>query len=343
VFSSLDFGKFLSKEFPSSPFLSKDSAAPGFDFQNVFKSKDSFSNLFSSQDWQTKVSKPEASPRHEPDYKVAPEAPAETGPMIIKDALQSMLTSKDWMPSMTLGPPLDVSIGRDLVLRREDSSAASLPSDLSTVLPRAKTKWDEMFMSQLQLMPPQPSPVEVPALSTQDKRACEGSTLPELAPEPKVPVTPIVAPSPEVSEHTGKKKRRRRPRQKLIPETKNYVEPQANDVLLGRGGRSNHHTGNKRYREEVRNLREWYASIGDNKEEKTKLSQTLVDHVHSYNGRFLEKDDKGWYVVPNVVARRKASQALREDDDPEKRAAKRTRFLTKRAGLEEVRPGGVAV
>jgi len=128
----------------------------------------------------------------------------------------------------------------------------------------------------------------------------------------------------------GKKKRIRKPRQKVVPAVKEYVTPTINDVLLGRGGRSNHHPGNKRYREEVRNLREWYLSIGENKDEKTSLSQCLVDYVYQYNGRFLEKDDIGWYVVPNIVARRKASQALREDDDPVKRAAKRARFLRKK-------------
>ena len=182
-------------------------------------------------------------------------------------------------------------------------------------------------MSQLQLMPPQPSPKEEPPQPDDE------ISLP-LDLDPWTEEALVPAPLDLTPKSSDKKKRNRRPRQKVVPDIKVYVEPTTNDVLLGRGGRSNHHPGNKRYREEVSNLREWYGSIGDNKEDKTKLSQTLVDRIQSNNGRFLEKDKEGWYVVPNVVARRKASQALREDDDPEKRAAKRQRFLAKRAALE---------
>jgi hypothetical protein len=40
------------------------------------------------------------------------------------------------------------------------------------------------------------------------------------------------------------------------PIIKEYVVPTDNDVLLGRGGRSKHHPGNKAYRDEVGNIRE---------------------------------------------------------------------------------------
>merc|ERR1712232_1114082 len=108
------------------------------------------------------------------------------------------------------------------------------------------------------------------------------------------------------------------------------------------GGRSNHHPGNKRYREEVVNFRPLYASLETDKE-KTDMSQRLVDVIEQFGGRFLEEDkvkdgnswiSLGWYVVPNIVARRKAGQALREDNDPEKRKAKRARFLAKKKAAE---------
>merc|ERR1712071_65268 len=51
-----------------------------------------------------------------------------------------------------------------------------------------------------------------------------------------------------------KKKRIRKKRKKVVPNQKVYVSKLSEvDVLLGRGGRSNHHPGNKRYREEVEN------------------------------------------------------------------------------------------
>lgn len=97
--------------------------------------------------------------------------------------------------------------------------------------------------------------------------------------------------------------------------------------MLGRGGRSNHHPGNKKYRAEVLKLQKWYKSSGKNK--KTVLAQCLVDFVHSYGGRFVkqEKASGKWFVVNNEMARRKASQALRELMTMEERAAKNAAVL----------------
>lgn len=138
------------------------------------------------------------------------------------------------------------------------------------------------------------------------------------------------------------KKRRRKKRKKVLPERKEYVDTISDlDVLLGRGGKTNHHPGNKRYREEVMNFRALYAGLKTDIE-KTEMSMMLVDSIEKSGGRFLEEDkikggngwiSLGWYVVPKIVARRKASQALREDNDPEKRRAKRARFLAKKARL----------
>ena len=116
----------------------------------------------------------------------------------------------------------------------------------------------------------------------------------------------------------------RRTRRKKVPEVAQYVsQPRDIDVVLGRGGKSNHHPGNKRYRDEVQNLQKWYKA--SDKSEKTELSQHLVNFVHSYGGRFV-KQEKGtgrWYVVSNLIARRKASQALREHLSLEERLAKK--------------------
>jgi hypothetical protein len=124
------------------------------------------------------------------------------------------------------------------------------------------------------------------------------------------------------------KSRRNGARRKKEPQKKEYVENLTDlDVLCGRGGKSNHHNGNKKYRDEVGNLQQWYKS--SEKNEKTDLSQCLVNYVHSYGGRFLkmEESNKRWYLVTNHVARRKASQALREHATPEERAAKRALMI----------------
>jgi len=120
----------------------------------------------------------------------------------------------------------------------------------------------------------------------------------------------------------------KRARRKKEPDVVQYIrEPTDIDCVLGRGGKSNHHPGNKRYRAEVQNLQQWYKA--SNKSEKTDLSQHLVNFVHSYGGRFV-KQEKGtdrWYVVSNLVARRKASQALREHMSMEERLAKKAAIM----------------
>ena len=114
-----------------------------------------------------------------------------------------------------------------------------------------------------------------------------------------------------------------------------------NDVLLGRGGRTNHHPGNKYYLECKAVLQDQYLRA--DKDEKTMLSHHLVQMIHDRRGRFLklaEPDlveranvDRGtfgssllWYEISLAVARRKASQTLRELNTPELRAAKRAKY-----------------
>lgn len=84
------------------------------------------------------------------------------------------------------------------------------------------------------------------------------------------------------------------------------------DVLLGRGGRSNHHIGNSRFRELIRSNRAQYNALP--KHEKIKLSRAIVAVVQDLGGRFLEPADDGKYytVAPNKRAVEKTSQCLRE-------------------------------
>ena len=88
------------------------------------------------------------------------------------------------------------------------------------------------------------------------------------------------------------------------------------DVLCGRGGKSNHHPGNKRYREVISRMKSGYRQIG-NKTAKTDLSRAIVDHVYQYGGRFLryDKDTNKYIVLTPSEARKKTSQALREAKD----------------------------
>ena len=87
------------------------------------------------------------------------------------------------------------------------------------------------------------------------------------------------------------------------------------DILSGRGGKSNHHIGNKRFRHLVTEMKTMYRNTGQ-KTDKTALSRGIIAYVHNYGGRFLIQDrtgnDRQWRVMTTIEARRKTSQALRE-------------------------------
>ena len=84
-----------------------------------------------------------------------------------------------------------------------------------------------------------------------------------------------------------------------------------NDVLLGRGGATNNHEGNCRYRTIVADFQNEYLVA--RKKEKVVISRKIVAAVHANGGRFLKRDSSGvWVEVPDKRATEKTSQALRE-------------------------------
>lgn len=86
-----------------------------------------------------------------------------------------------------------------------------------------------------------------------------------------------------------------------------------NDTLLGRGGATNHHKGNKVFRSIVQKYREEYVDAP--KISKPDVSRKVVLIIRRSNppGRFLKKNPDGkWYDVGDKKATEKASQALRE-------------------------------
>lgn len=89
----------------------------------------------------------------------------------------------------------------------------------------------------------------------------------------------------------------------------------ANDVLLGRGGFTNLHEGNVRFRTLAAQLRSAYKATRSN-EMKRQISLRLVPMVQSNGARFMKKNDNGNYMEvdvddENVV--NKLMQAIRED------------------------------
>ena len=87
-----------------------------------------------------------------------------------------------------------------------------------------------------------------------------------------------------------------------------------NDVLCGRGGLTNQHVGNKKFRALVKQLQDKYMTR--KKHEKTLLSQAVVAVVRGSTpaGRFLKQDTQTgmWYDIGDEMATEKTSQAFRE-------------------------------
>lgn len=107
----------------------------------------------------------------------------------------------------------------------------------------------------------------------------------------------------------------------------NFVrKPHDHDVLLGRGGKSNHHPGNNWYRCLVRSNKTLYDEAPKHAKHLTAtqyhtkkgIAEAIVDAVQAKHrnppGRFLEKDEETglWMEASYNTAVRKTSQALRE-------------------------------
>lgn len=88
-----------------------------------------------------------------------------------------------------------------------------------------------------------------------------------------------------------------------------------NDVLFGRGGATNNHNGNKKFRVIVTDHQPEY--VGARKKDKAIISKRIVRLVREKGGRFLRRDASSglWIEVGDKKASEKTSQALREGLD----------------------------
>jgi len=111
----------------------------------------------------------------------------------------------------------------------------------------------------------------------------------------------------------------------LIPPSDTPVEkPTPNDILFGRGGLTNHHPGNRRFRDIVVLHKDDYMKAI--KVVKPRVARKIVKAIRTGSppGRFLKKssEDNKWYDVGDRNAAEKASQALREKSQNEKKETK---------------------
>lgn len=97
------------------------------------------------------------------------------------------------------------------------------------------------------------------------------------------------------------------------------IKPTDYDVLLGRGGLTNKHPGNVRFRNLINERKDKYKEIlpGQYKAKK-QFSTNVMNEVHAYGGRFLQQvkvkpsTPVEWVIAKKTKARKKCSQALRE-------------------------------
>jgi hypothetical protein len=151
-----------------------------------------------------------------------------------------------------------------------------------------------------------------------------GDDAPSLLPEPTQAAV-MTAQRVKISTKSNTRKRTKR-EQELVFIEGTYTDV---DVLLGRGGLANRHPGNQAYLRQKEQMQNRYLIAS--KDDKTGISQELVDWIYAHGGRFLkfDKHENQWYVVDDHTARKKASQTLREINTAENRARKRAKYSAK--------------
>lgn len=239
-------------------------------------------------------------------------------------AKQIMFGSQDWKSDYALSH-VDVPVQK-VFDSTATSSSSSNPNESNK-----KDDWSALFYSQLPPAKPQqpqqnkknsmdppaprprkkaPSSVAKESAPSRPSKVASKKVFKEEQKDPVPDPTPSSKLTPVVSESTKTKS----------------LEPNDKDVLMGRGGRTNNHPGNKRYLVEKDRIQPRYLKADKN--EKTGISQELVDVVHGWGGRFLKLETDGvtWVEIDEKTARKKASQSLREINTPEVRAAKRAKY-----------------
>jgi hypothetical protein len=94
------------------------------------------------------------------------------------------------------------------------------------------------------------------------------------------------------------------------------IEVDDRDVLMGRGGITNSHPGNKIYRTHVTMRKEQYSAAP--KLKKAFVAKLVTDEIYHSGGRFLLEKQGRWVEISPDKAREKTCQALREKP-PERR------------------------
>lgn len=209
------------------------------------------------------------------------------------------ISSRDWVKDFSADNvgmgPMYPSLFMD---NASIDSAAPSPIPLSNLAANSYEEYQVPIQSSVN------SPNQQPMLPLSNLNSNVMHNLPAITTSPTTSITKSKT-SPSSSTTSKKRKKKR------AIDVANAIEPTDDDVLFGRGGYTNTHIGNIRFRKKALELRPWYES--STKEEKFNISELLIESVKSEGHRFLEKGkDKMWHEVMGNGARKKASQALRE-------------------------------
>lgn len=108
------------------------------------------------------------------------------------------------------------------------------------------------------------------------------------------------------------------------------MEINPNDVLCGRGGLTNSHVGNKRFRCVVAEYQLEYLKARKN--DKKDIARTVVSRIRENGGRFLQRslNSSAWTIASDKRAVEKTSQALREGLDVRHKTVRPRKLMRKR-------------
>ena len=141
------------------------------------------------------------------------------------------------------------------------------------------------------------------------------SRTPSLSSRPSPPTTP---------------KKRARGYEELEPTEKTYVPYNENDILFGRGTRSNSHPGNKAYRRKfVKDQPVYKKRDAPGKRKMIEATVAWVKKVQKGRFLFFEEETGRYYIASDEQAEEKVKQFLREDHSLLGRALKRSRLRSK--------------
>jgi TPR repeat protein len=138
-------------------------------------------------------------------------------------------------------------------------------------------------------------------------------------PGPPTAIKPIVASTTDTAREQKRdagsieslNKNRKKKRRVHTAGTRVYWIPTQSDIFFGRGRKISGHAGNIAFRELIKKNQAIYHTLATAKE-KYEFTQNVLLEIHKNQGRFLNKDEVGWYEVSDMVAREKIAQALRE-------------------------------